>query len=227
MSPVRTLVVEDHPLLADALTALLRREPDFEVLDPVTTVTHAKTAVAAHEPGLVVLDQHLPDGLGTDVARAMRSEGRRATIVMLTGDASDETLLAAIESGVTGFIAKSHPTDRIVALLKRAAAGEIVIPTQDLARLLARQREREVARRERERVDTILTPRDRQVLQLMARGHDTKEIATRTGLAVNTIRTHVQTIIEKLGVHSRLEAVVRANALGLVPPSGEAAGLQM
>ncbi len=214
-APVTTLIVEDHPILADALVALLRREPEFDVLEPVSTVSAALAAIAERDPRLVVLDQHLPDGVGTDVARAIRRDRRRASAVILTGDARDETLLAAIEVGVAGFIAKTEPAERIVSALKRAAAGEIVIAAADLARLLARQRDREQARRDREGVAGMLTSRDRDVLELMARGLDTKEIATHTGLAVNTIRGQVQNVIEKLGVHSRLEAVIRASALGL------------
>ena len=140
---------------------------------------------------------------------------------MLTGAADDETLLAAIEAGVAGFISKSRPATEIIALLQRAAAGEIVIPVDDLARLLRHQRDRQSREREKQRITKELTPRDREILDLMAQGVDTKEIAARTGLAVNTVRGHVQAVIEKLETHSRLEAVLRAAALGLVLRPGD------
>lgn len=214
----RVLIVEDHPLLGEAMDALLRREPEFDVIGVSATLADARRALAETSPALVVLDQHLPDGKGTDLARAIRDAGRGTTVVMFTGDASDDTLLAAVEAGVAGFLSKADNSHTIVSLLRRAAAGEIVIPAHDLGRLLLRQRDRELTRRERARVGADLTPRDRDILQLMAEGCDTKEMASRTGLAVNTIRGHVQTVIEKLQVHSRLEAVLRATSLELIRP---------
>lgn len=216
MSPLSTLIVEDHPLLAEALVELLRRESEFDVIGTESTVTGALATIAEKLPAFIVLDQHLPDGRGTDIARALRRDRRSAIVVMLTGDASDETFLSAIEVGVVGFVSKARPAATIVELLKRAAGGEIVIATADLARLLAHQRQREQECNERERLGRSLTSRDREVLALMAQGQDTRAIATRTGLAVNTVRGHVQSVIEKLEVHSRLEAVIVASALGLV-----------
>ena len=218
MSRVPVLVVEDHPLLAEAIVALLSREPEFEVLGAWSTVAAALDAARRQRPRLVALDQHLPDGKGTDVARALRGTQPECTVVMLTGDASDATLVEAIEAGVSGFISKAVPAWQIVDLLKRAATGEIVIPAADLARVLTARSDSARAGMQTRRVARALTPRDRVVLDLLARGRDTREIAERTGLAVSTIRGHVQTLIEKLGTHSRLEAVVRAQSLGLVRP---------
>jgi DNA-binding NarL/FixJ family response regulator len=136
---------------------------------------------------------------------------------MLTGDTSDETLLAAVEAGVSGFILKSEPIEHVVELVKRAARGEIVIPPTDLARLLNRQRQREIEKKEARQVIERLTRRDHEVLDLMARGIDNDGIAERMTIAPNTVRGYVQNVIEKLDTHSRLEAVLRATALGLVP----------
>jgi DNA-binding NarL/FixJ family response regulator len=219
-APRRVLIVEDHPLLAEALDLLLRRQDGFSVIGTESTAAGALAAVARERPDLVVMDQHLPDGKGTDATQAIHRRDRAIKVVLLTGDARDETLLAAIEAGVAGFIPKSESVANIVSLIGRAASGEIVIPIEDLTRLLKRQRERQIRERERQRVEEDLTARDREILDLMAVGVDTKEIATRTGLAVNTVRGHVQAVIEKLDTHSRLEAVLRAAALGLVRPPG-------
>ncbi|HYK98963.1 MAG TPA: response regulator transcription factor [Candidatus Acidoferrales bacterium] len=219
--PRRVLIVEDHPLLAEALQTLLERRAGFEVVGTESTIAGMLARVARDAPDLVVLDQHLPDGKGTDAIRRIQQGGRGIQVVGLTADASDETLLAAIEAGAAGFIPKSEPAARIIELLSRAAAGEIVIPVDDLVRLVARQTERRAHERERERVASELTPRDREILTLIAAGIDTKEIAARTGLTVNTVRGHVQAVIEKLETHSRLEAVLRAAALGLVAHPGE------
>ncbi|HET7700942.1 MAG TPA: response regulator transcription factor [Candidatus Limnocylindria bacterium] len=214
--PARTLIVDDHPLLVEALVALLSRSTALTVVGAAGTVAEAVALARERDAELVLLDQHLPDGAGTDAARLLRDSGRSVAVVLFTADASDETLLAALEVGVAGFISKREPTGRIVGLLERAARGEIVIPAEDLARLVKHQRDREAERRQRERFATALTPRDREVLQHMSQGLDTRAIAEATGMAVNTVRGHVQMIIEKLETHSRLEAVLRAYALGLV-----------
>jgi len=221
MSMTSVLVVEDHPLLAEALGALLTTEKGFSVVGTASTIAEAMRGIASAQPRLIVLDQHLPDGLGTDLARVLRRDHSPSSIVMLTGDLRDETLLAAIEAGVAGFIPKRERIGHIVELLQRAALGEIVIPAEDLSRLLRHQREREQEKRERDHIAATLTPRDRQILDLMAQGLDTREMAEHTALAVNTIRGHVQNVIEKLETHSRLEAVLRAEALGLVHRPGE------
>jgi two-component system nitrate/nitrite response regulator NarL len=217
----RVLIVEDHPMLAEALQTLLERRAGFEVIGSESTVAGLLEHVARDAPDLVVLDQHLPDGKGTDAIQQIRQRDPRIQIVLLTADAGDDTLLAAVEAGAAGFISKSEPAARIIALLSRAAAGEIVIPVDDLARLLGRQSEAQARDRERQRVAGVLTPRDREILSLIAAGVDTKEIAARTGLTVNTVRGHVQSVIEKLDAHSRLEAVLRAAKLGLVAHPSE------
>ncbi|HUQ41701.1 MAG TPA: response regulator transcription factor [Candidatus Limnocylindrales bacterium] len=222
MTKTTVLIVEDHPLLADALKIVLERDGTFEVVAMELNVAGGLASAASLRPNLALLDQHLPDGKGTDIARRIRRDQLGSAVVLLTGDASDDTLLAALEAGVAGFIPKSEPVEQIVELLKRAVAGEIVIPGDDLVRLLRNQREREREKRERDRVAETLTPRDRQVLDLMSEGLDTREMADRTGLAINTIRGQVQMIIEKLQTHSRLEAVVRAASLGIVRRAGEA-----
>jgi RNA polymerase sigma factor (sigma-70 family) len=215
----RLLIVEDHPLLAEGLVAVLGREATFEIVGSARTAADAIRQVAATWPDLVLMDQHLPDGKGTDVAKAIRQEPVRTAVVMLTGDTSDETLLAAVEAGVSGFIPKREPIDRVVDLLKRSSRGEIVIPPTDLARLLNRQRQREIERRDAQQLIERLTRRDREVLALMAQGMDNAAIAERMTIAPNTVRGYVQNIIEKLETHSRLEAVLRATALALVPPA--------
>jgi DNA-binding NarL/FixJ family response regulator len=215
-APRRVLIVEDHPMLAEALDQMLRREPTLSVIGTEGTIAGAVATAARESPDLVVMDQHLPDGRGTDAAQAIHRRDPRIRVVMLTGDAADDTLLAAIEAGVAGFIPKGKPASEIIALLVRAASGELVVPADDLARLLRNQREHQSREHETRRVTKELTPRDREILDLVAQGVDTREIATRTGLAVSTVRGHVQAIIEKLETHSRLEAVLRAAALGLV-----------
>jgi DNA-binding NarL/FixJ family response regulator len=215
------LIVEDHPMLGEALELLLSRDARFRVIGRESTIAGAIDVAARIRPDLIVMDQHLPDGVGTDAAKTIRRREPKILVVMLTGDASDETLLAAVEAGVAGFIPKSRSASEIISLLGQAASGEIVMPVDDLARLLQRQDEKRAHEHERQRGGTELTTREREILDLMATGSDTKQIAFRTGLSVNTVRGHIQAVIEKLATHSRLEAVLRATTLGLLRRTGD------
>jgi two-component system NarL family response regulator len=146
----------------------------------------------------------------------MHTKGMLTTLIMLTADTSDETLIAAVEAGVSAFIQKSDSAATIVELVLRAAEGEMVIPAADLLRVVQRKREDTARAAQRDKASRELTPRDREILELMAGGANTREIADRTGLAISTVRGHVQAVMEKLAAHSRLEAVLRASGLGLV-----------
>lgn len=217
MTPsVRVLIVEDHPIVADGLRLTLSRAEDLEVAGTAGTVAEARALAAELAPDLVLLDHHLPDGTGAEAARAIRDAAPRAVLVMLTADASDDAMLSAIEGGVAGYLLKSEAVGGIVDAVRRAAAGEMLIPTATLASLLARlerRREREARRWE---LAERLTPREIEVLERMTRALDNKAIAEQLGISVATVRVHVQNVIEKLGAHSRLEAVLLAQENGVL-----------
>ena len=213
---VRVLIVEDHPIVAEGLRLALGRSEGMRVVGAARNVAEAKDLAATTDPTVVIIDHHLPDGTSVDAAAAVRSAAPGATFVVLTADTTDDAMLSAIEAGASGYIVKSEAAGDIVDAVRRAANGEMLIPPAILAGLLARQRsraEREAGKRAlRER----LTPRELEVLQLLASGTDNRAIAERLGVTIATVRVHVQNVIEKLGAHSKLEAVVRANDHGLI-----------
>ena len=214
--PIDVLLVEDHPIVAEGLRLTLSRHPDLRVVATGATMAEGIRLATELRPDVVLLDQHLPDGSGADAARAIRAAAPATVLVMLTADTSDDAMLGAIDAGVSGYLVKSAAIVDIADALRRAAAGEMLIPVSKLTGLLGRQRQRSQRDAAQHALRQRLTPRETEVLQLMARGLDNTELAARLGITVATVRVHVQSVIEKLEAHSRLEAVVRANDHGLV-----------
>lgn len=208
--PIRVLLVEDHGLMAEGLEALLGRAPDIEVLGVAGTVAAAIKMAESGKPGVIVMDFHLPDGDGAQAAAAIRRQQSGAAIVFVSGDQSEDALLAAVQAGACGFLSKSTVSADVVSAVRRASEGEMLIPSTRLAALLARVQERHRAGAERDRLRASLTPREREVLALMAQGLRNSEMASELGLGVSTVRSYVQDILEKLDCHSKLEAVLAA-----------------
>jgi two-component system nitrate/nitrite response regulator NarL len=216
MGMIRVLIVDDHLSVAESLQALLSRQDDLDVGDVAIDGETAIRLAAARPPQVVLMDQTLSGESGVAVATKILAAHPGTAIVMLTGGMTQEELIAAVEAGVSGYLMKTTPASEIVRAIRRAAAGEILLPPDELASLLRLGRERTRQRDERERNLPQLTKREGEVLALMASATDVERIATELKISVNTARGYIQNILEKLGAHSRLEAVVRATALGLL-----------
>jgi DNA-binding NarL/FixJ family response regulator len=207
--PTRILIVEDHLLVAESLQLLLDRESDLEVLAVATTGAEARRLAEELAPDLLLVDFRLPDATGADVARALRQRQPRLKIVFLSMVVSQVLLLDAVRAGAQGYLLKSQPASELVDSLRRAAAGEMLIPAHVLAELVTGQDERA-------QLLGRLTPRERELLNLVAQGLDNREIGRRLGIRYVTVRGHLRNLLGKLDAHSKLEAVVRASELGLI-----------
>ena len=213
---IRVLLVEDHQLLADALSALLAREPDMEVVGIAGTVADAKL-LARERLDVVLMDYHLPDGTGAEATRAIKARWPGARVVMVTAISDDETVLESIQAGADGYMTKDRAAEDVVQAVRDAHAGEILLPHAvivEMSRRVAAARERGDERRMVE----PLTPRELEVLRALTEGLSTPAICERLFIAPNTLRTHVQNIMGKLRVHSKLEAVAFALRYRLVEP---------
>lgn len=220
---VRVAIVERHRAVADGLAALLSAEPGVEVVAVVDDVDGLLRAAVGGPPDVVVLS----DGSGTEGAIRVRRQWTGTAVLWLSeqergGDGqeeSDEALLAAVEAGVSGYLLKARPPSELVAAVRAAARAEMLIPADRLAALLVRRRERSEGARlvqDRDRLLAGLTPRERDVLRLVAAGLDNKSIARELSVGTGTARSHVQHVLEKLGVHSKLEAAALAVDRGLL-----------
>jgi len=210
------MIVEDHVVLAEGLELMLSRHADLAVVGTANTAAEARRIAEGARPDVVLLDFRLPDASGATLSTALRAQLPNVAIVILTAHADEETLLQAVSAGACGFLSKAQPSGRIIEAIHRAADGEMLIPAATLAGMISRLRSQALEHAERERIIGLLTEREREVLTLMARGLDNRAIAESLVVSVNTVRTHVQHVLEKLGTHSKLEAIARASQLGLL-----------
>jgi DNA-binding NarL/FixJ family response regulator len=181
----------------------------MHVVGNVGTVAEIADAAERLDPDVVLLDFRLPDGTGPDAANAVRSIRPAARMIFLTREDTDAARFAAVQSGASAFLHKSKAAAEVVAAIREVARGKMLITPRTIATLLAKRREAEA------QLDR-LTPREKEVLRLMAEGHPSRAIATELGISYTTVRTHIRGLGTKLAVHSKLEAIVKARELGLI-----------
>lgn len=209
MPPTRVLIVDDHEMVAQGLSEVLDAEEEIDVVGRAGTVRDAQRMAAQLSPDVVVMDYRLPDGDGLMATTAIRDRDPQTAVVMVTASDHDTVVAAAIEAGCSGFVTKDRAAQDVVAAVRAAARGEAGFPAAVLGRLLGRSRTAP-------RATGALTPRELEVLQLLADGLSTREIAERFVLSISTVRNHVQNILTKLDAHSKLEAVSVAMRQGIV-----------
>jgi DNA-binding NarL/FixJ family response regulator len=209
---ISILVVDDHAVFADAVQARLSREPD---LGPVTVAYSAAEARAKvrSQPAVVLLDVALGDDSGLDVAASIRDISPATRVVILTATESVADVVSGLTRGIRGWLPKTIDTEYLVTVIRGVHAGEAWLAPDLLGRVLADL----VARTSTPSPDPLsaLTAREREVLQCMVDGLTRAEIAEQLHLSVNTVRTHTQNLIAKLGAHSTLESVALALRNGL------------
>ena len=215
-SPVRVLVVQDHPLLASAIAKILDSQEDLTVCAVARNGLEAAKLAGREEPDVVLMDFRLPDLSGPAAAANIKSVVPAASIVFHSADETEASLLDAIDAGATAYLTKSATADQIVEAVRKASIGEVLIPVELFAKAIARQRKMVTDEAVRQKVAAQFTPRELDVLRLLAEGHDTITLASRLGIAPHTVEWHVRHVIEKLGVHSKLQAVIAAARLGLI-----------
>ena len=206
---IRVLIVEDHRMFGQALRAALDDTDDLAVTEAVQTAAAAVAAVDANQPDVVLMDYRLPDGDGVAAARRIKERHPDTRIVMLTATTDDAVLREAIQAGCSGYLSKSAAIEELMLAVRAAHRGEALISPAMLSRLLDRFGNRT-------RPGSDLTPRETEVLKLLANGLSNQAIASSLDIRLATARNHVQSIIEKLQAHSKLEAVATALRLGLI-----------
>ncbi|MBB5956863.1 DNA-binding NarL/FixJ family response regulator [Saccharothrix tamanrassetensis] len=207
-APIRVLLVEDHDMVAEAIGLALQRTGDVRVVATARSVAQAMDAAGRHRPDVVLLDRRLPDGDGIAAIAGLRELG--AQVLVLTGEATSSIAARVVAVGGAGLVLKSSGLEQLVDAVRRVAEGEAVFDGSLLAGVLNRLTGRVPA------TGASLTERERQTLSLLADGASTDEIGRRLGVARNTVRNHVQRVLDKLGARSKLEAVSIARREGLV-----------
>jgi DNA-binding NarL/FixJ family response regulator len=197
----RLLVLTDHDLMAEALKASLGASNEIDVIGSETSSVEGAATALARAPDVVLVDYELSGGDCAAITRLILEMSPASRVVIVTAF-EDYTMLAdAMDAGCDGFVAKDSSVEDLVEAVRGAMSGEMTIAPDLLARLLPR------LRRWRGALGSDLTPREREVLPLIVQGLSNADIARRLFISVNTVRNHVQTIMKKLGVHSRAEVL--------------------
>jgi DNA-binding NarL/FixJ family response regulator len=213
---IRVLVVDDHRVLAEALVAALSAEPDIDVVGIASSVAQVSDHLGSRVD-VVLMDYMLGDGTGADATRIVKSRQQAAAVVILTAVSDGETILETVRAGADGYLTKDRALDDVVAAVRAAHAHEILLPRSVILEIALRVAD---SRHQVEEAPPVepLTPRELEVLQLLAEGLDSATICSRLSIAPNTLRTHTQNMMEKLGTLSKLVTVAYALRNGLVEP---------
>jgi DNA-binding NarL/FixJ family response regulator len=213
-SPIRVAIAVSHQLLAELMAERLAGERDIEIVEMRSTTSQFMTTIATARPDVLILDPRIVAGNLVATLRDVRRANARTGVVVLTGPSGDRLMIEAVEAGCSSFARTDRPVADLLDAVRAAAQGHPHADAGLVSRLLDRHdRTPQPGRPE-------LTPREREVLSLVAADFGTAEIAAQLGLSVNTVRHHVQSVLAKLGVHTKLAAVTHALREGLIAPTG-------
>ena len=215
---ISVAIIEDHQILVDSLGLMLRYEPDMEFLGAASSLSDGQILVENCSPDVLLLDVGLPDGNGLDMIPQINTTSPDTHIIVLTSLSDEATLMRVVDSGISGFVSKDSQLSDLLETIRKAADGEIVMPTSLLMGLLMRLPRDKAAAYKEERGWERLTIREQEVLELLAKGKSGNEIAGELHIAPLTVRTHIRNLMSKMGVHSRLEAVAFGLKNGIIDP---------
>ncbi len=213
MNVIRVLLVDDHTLFRSGVKALLQRHNDFEVVGEAADSLEGVKRARELKPDVVLLDLHMPGVSGKDAVRMFLEEASGTHVVMLTVSESAEDLVDTLRAGASGYLLKNIETETLLDLIRRAVSGDSVVSAEMTTKLVKGLRaagSTDVAE-----TKDALSPREHEILGYLAKGASNKEIARTLDLAESTVKIHVQHILRKLNLTSRVQAAVFAIEHGL------------
>jgi DNA-binding NarL/FixJ family response regulator len=211
--PIRALIVDDHALFRRGLDIILNAEPDIEIVGEASDGAEAVEKAAESLPDVVLMDVRMPRSSGIEACRAIKSVSPSAKIIILTISDEEEDLFEAIRAGASGYLLKDIPLDEVAEAVRAVHGGQSLINPSMAGKLLtefAALARRDGHERSQQLPAPKLTDREMQVLKLVARGMNNRDIAKELFISDNTVKNHVRNILEKLQIHSRMEAVMVA-----------------
>ena len=211
--PIRTIIVDDHALFRRGLEMVLDGEPDIDLVGQASDGAEAVEKAAESLPDIVLMDIRMPRSNGIEACRAVKAAAPSAKIVILTISDEEEDLFEAIRAGASGYLLKDIPLDEVADTVRAVHGGQSLINPSMAGKLLtefAALARRDDEERAQEVPAPRLTEREMQVLKLVARGMNNRDIAKELFISENTVKNHVRNILEKLQIHSRMEAVMVA-----------------
>ena len=215
---VAMLICDDHKALTDALAMVVERDPELDmVVPPVHSPEEAIDLCCEHRLDVVLMDIVFKGGMnGIEATRRIKELSPATKVVILTAHDDDRLLVEAVEAGASGFLRKDEAADEVLAAVKSAAEGEVLIDPVVLTRLLHQVAKQREAERDVQVLFDSLTDREWEVLRDLTQGMRNDDIAAALFISPQTVQTHVRNLLGKLGVHSKLEAVALAVKHGAV-----------
>lgn len=201
---IQILSVDDHPLLREGIAAVIEAQPDLNLVGQASDGRDAIRQYRQLRPDITLIDLRLPDMSGTDALMAIRAEFVNARFIMLSTFQGDVEIRRAFEAGARGYLLKSMPPRELVAAIRQVHAGKKCVPP-DVAAHLAEYL-----------TEDTLTPREVEILQLIAGGNRNRDVADALSISEDTVKVHVSHIMEKLGANDRTDAVVIAVRRGII-----------
>jgi two-component system, NarL family, nitrate/nitrite response regulator NarL len=217
---ISVLLVDDHSLFRSGIRSLLQRNPDFNVVGEAADGVEGIKRARQLQPDVVLLDLNMPGISGLEALQLILQDCRHTAVIMLTVSEDAEDLSAALRAGARGYLIKNIENDYLLRAIRRAAAGEAVVAESMTAKLVA-----QLQKSATQRIDPIseldrLTPREKEILVCLARGESNKSIARTLCVAESTVKIHVQNVLKKLNLSSRVQAAVFAVEHGMVSSPG-------
>jgi two-component system response regulator NreC len=209
--PVRVVLADDHILVRQGLKSLLERE-GFQVAGEASDGQEAVQQVVQHQPDIAILDISMPTLNGVEAARNLARLAPKTKVILLTQHNEDQYISGAIDAGVRGYVLKSQAANDLVRAIQQVSRGDVYLSPGVSAALM------DAVRSKSERPADPLTPRERQVLQLIAEGKSTKDVASLLGISVKTAESHRTRLMQKLDIHETASLVLYAVRRGIVRP---------
>ncbi len=215
MNPIRILLADDHTVMRRGLRALLERQAGFDVVGEAADGREAVDTAAAVSPDVAVIDIGMPNLNGIEAARRITEKRPETAVVILSMHADESYVLRALNSGARGYLLKDSPEDDLINAIRAVHDGKAFF-SPEISRMLADDYMRQMRQRGVEDSYELLTPREREVLQMLGEGNSNKEVATKLNLSLHTVETHRGNVLEKLNLHSTAEMILYAVRKGIV-----------
>jgi len=210
---IRLVLADDHPIVLQGLQQLFERHDDFQVVASCPDGTAALAAVVEHQPDVLVMDLRMPGKSGLDVLRVLSSARSSSRTILLTAIVRDDEVMEAVKLGVRGIVLKESSPEVLVDCVRRVYRGEQWLERETVTRALQRVLNRDGVDRD---AGETLTPREIEIVRMVAQGMRNKVIAERLSISEGTVKVHLHNVYEKLGVDGRLELVLSAQQKGLI-----------
>jgi DNA-binding NarL/FixJ family response regulator len=211
--PIRLVLCDDHPIVLDGLENLFRLEPDFRVVARCMNGEECLVAVRRHQPDVLVLDIRMPRKDGLSVLRELHREKHPVKVVLLAGALEEEEVLEALRLGVRGMVLKELAPQMVIQCVRKVHAGEQWLEKQAFGRAMETLLRREAGERE---AGSVLTPRELEMVGMVARGLRNKEMSERMNISEGTVKIHLHHIYRKLKVENRVDLILYAQSKRLV-----------